>query len=673
MRTPRHSVVSGAAAVAVGGAATSAVLTAAQVGEFPAGAWVVALVIVVYAGVGVLICLARPGHRVGLVLLGGAAVWGLGEAILAVGVQGLVTTPMTGSAAALLAVAGTVLRGLGWLVLVLLVPLVFPDGRLPGRPWRWAIAASATALFLFTATSVLAPAPMDERLAAIDSPVGLSAGLGGVVDGLAVLALGAVAAAVAGAVGSLVSRWRGGGPLLRQQLLWLTWAAAVPAAVLPLILVGAAETLVFGVAVLPLPVAIGVAVLQHRLYDVQPAVSRTIASVGLSAALAAVYVLAVAGVGALLDARRERWLPWLATGLVALSFSPLRQALQRAANRLTYGQWAQPEEVLAAVRRRVADATDVDGLLQDLVRELAEVLELPAIVVLDGAGRPLAVHGAADLADRETTLTGYGRAVGVLRWTMPPRPLRDRDLRLLDDISGQLGALVHASSLLTGLRAAHERLILAREDERRRLRRDLHDGLGSALAGLTLKADAARNLLDDPTAADAALLDLRAGIQNTVQDVRRVVEGLRPPSLDELGLVGAVRELAERLQAELPDGTDVDADDELPALPAAAEVACYRVIQEALTNAVRHSGASTCRVTLRTDGEELCAEIADDGSGMVRPRAGGSGLPGMRERASDLGGSLAIDARPGRGTTVRLRLPIPRAQAAAPRSDGALL
>ena len=659
MTGPRRFVPVLVASAALAGATVPIVL--GRDAGVPVGEVAVAVAIGAFAAVGLLIALSRPLHPVGRLLLAGALVWAVGEATLALAVQGLVTAPDSVPGAAWLAMVGTLLRGAGWLALVLGVPLVFPDGRLPSPPWRWAASVALAALVAYAAASLLSASPMDDRLTGVRNPLRPSAGMAALVDGLAVLSLLLAAASLVGAVGSLVARWRAGTHLVRQQLLWFTLAAAVPVLVLALISTDLVDAVLFAAAVLPLPVAIGIAVLQHRLYDVQFAVNRTVAWVALSVALALVYVLVVGGVGALLDARGADWLPWLATGLVALTVSPLRDTLQRAANRLTYGLWAQPEAVLADVRRRVADAGDVHALLRELVAELGEGLGLARIAVLNAEGRLLASYGSGDGALEEIPLTAYGRSVGMLRWSRPRTPMRARDRQLLEDIAGHVGALVDAAMLVAGLRAAHERLVLAREDERRRLRRDLHDGLGSTLAGLTFITEATRNLLrSDVDAAETALHHVTAGIQAAVLDVRRIVDGLTPPSLDQLGLTGAVSDLADRLGSELPAGVVVDAAPGIPPLSAAVEVATYRVAQEALTNVVRHAHASRCRVTLGCRGGTLLLEVDDDGSGTAAPRPGGAGLPGMRERAEELGGELTVEARPGRGTTLRLRLPISR-------------
>jgi signal transduction histidine kinase len=243
--------------------------------------------------------------------------------------------------------------------------------------------------------------------------------------------------------------------------------------------------------------------------------------------------------------------------------------------------------------------------------------------------------------------------VGRLEWQGPA--LRPADRQLLEDLGHQLGGVVHAAALLDRVREAQHRLVLAREEERRRLRRDLHDGLGPQLAGLGLRVDTLRNRLADAGVdADAALLDLRAEIQATVVDVRRIVEGLRPPALDELGLTGALEQMVERAAGDLDVRLDVQAP---PPVPAAVEVALFRIAQEAVTNAVRHSGARSLRVLVRPQGAGVCAEIADDGCGTPVPRDGGIGLSSMRERAEQIGGSLHVDGAPGAGTRVRVWLP----------------
>lgn len=645
------------AACGVAGALTAVgIARAGEPERVPVNEVAVALTVTTYAGVALLVGHARPRHRVGRLMLWGVTAWGVGEGMLAIGLHGYLHEQGSPAGAAWFAVSGTAARAFGWLVLVLAVPLFFPDGKLPWRARRAPAAIVAAAVALFTAATLLAPTPLDTRLEGMDSPTGLPASLRPVADVLALAALALCAAALVVSVASLVHRWRLGDQLRHQQLLWLGLAFALPVLFMPLIATPVAAPWMFAVVTLPVPVAVAVAVLQRRLYDVQLVASRTLTYLGLSAAVAALYVATVAGVGAVLDERGAVWLPWLAAGVVAVSFTPLRNALQEGVNRITYGQWSQPAEVLGATARRLADATDVPALLDVLVAELGENLKLRRVEIRDREDRLLAAHGSAGPRLDETLLSAYGEPVGTLRWSSE-RPLRDGDRRLLSDVAHQLGAAVHAAALLSTLREAQHRLVVAREEERRRLRRDLHDGLGPALASLTLRVDVLRNTWPDLGDPDADLVELRSAIQATVSDVRRIVEGLRPAPLDELGLVGALEQLAVRTVA----GDDVTINvvvGPLPPLAAAVEVAVFRVVQEALTNVHRHAGAGRVTVEATATGDRLRVEVRDDGAGTVHPRPGGVGLVSMRERAVELGGSLDTESSRGHGTVVRLQLPL---------------
>jgi signal transduction histidine kinase len=274
--------------------------------------------------------------------------------------------------------------------------------------------------------------------------------------------------------------------------------------------------------------------------------------------------------------------------------------------------------------------------------------------VRDASGTVVA--GAADRANRSVALHSYNTVVGELCFRAPDRPLSASEQRLIRDLAGHLGGAMHARSLLDDLQRTRERLVLAREEERRRLRRDLHDGIGPALAGLTLKAETARALLTkDTDAAARQLVDLSEEIRATVVDVRRVVEGLRPPALDELGLVGACRQAVDRLTRGSGITADVRSGADVTALPAAVEVAAFRIVLEAVTNVVRHAHARRCCVTLARDDTALVVTIVDDGTGPVDGSGAGHGLATMRERAEELGGALSVVAsEPGLRVTAAL-------------------
>ena len=451
------------------------------------------------------------------------------------------------------------------------------------------------------------------------------------VDLLAVGALALAGLGIALAIRSLVHRWRAGDDLRRQQVLVFGIAFALPLALLPFMPTPWVEPWMFALVTLPIPVAVAVAVLQRRLYDIPLALNKTLTYVLLSAALAVLYAAVVAGVGVMLRDRGATWLPLAAAGVVAVAFAPLRDSLQRGVNRLTYGRWSAPAEVLGETGRRLGDAADGPALLNALTDELVGGLGLRRAEVRDHTGRLLASSGATEQPTEELPLLAYGEQVGVLCWS--GRPLRPSEQDLMSDLAHQIGGVVHAAALVEDLRHTQEQLVVAREQERRRLRNDLHDGLGPALAGLGLQVDTVQTLLADGRPAGDRLVSLRRGISETVAEVRRIVEGLRPPAIDELGLFGAVAELGRELAVPSGLSLELDLPEQQPALPAAVEVAAYRVAQEAITNVVRHASATSCRVA---------ATVSDQ-----QPRARGPGRR-ARWRAHEWWYRAAQHARPRR-------------------------
>jgi signal transduction histidine kinase len=646
----------------------------------PTSSVALATTIALVALTGCVLALARPANRIGWVVVLAAAAWGVGEGCYDLGVRGIVTAPGTIHGAGALAVAGAALRAIGWTAAAVAVPAIFPDGRLPGPRWRWVGYTLAGALATtFIGTTLASFVDSDElRAAGWRNPLAVPAAVARFGDALTTASLPLMAATVAGGVAAIVYRWRRGDPARRRQLLTFATAAALPVVVIPTAFGAGWPPWVFAAAVAPLPLAVATAILTGGMFDVATVANRSLVWGTLSAAIVGIYVLVIAGTGALLGDAGARWLPWLGTGVVAVSFAPLRNALHAAADRITYGRWREPYEVLAGLSPRIGVAPGAERLLREVVAELSETLGLTGVVLRDPDGRPVAeppppvapapMAGppAATVAvpgETALALVAYGRLTGELRYTEPASPLRPADRRLLDDLAAQLALLMHARALTEDLRRARERLVLAREEERRRLRRDLHDGLGPALAGLMLKVDNARALIaDDPATAGRDLLVLRGDIQNTVVDVRRLVEGLRPPAIDELGLGPAITEAVGRLASRTGTAVEVSVDASLPPVPAAVEVALYRIVAEAVTNAVRHADAATCRVTVTVRGGELVATILDDGSWRsssprVADPAGGNGLATMRERAEELGGALRVDAN-GDGTMVTAVLPL---------------
>jgi signal transduction histidine kinase len=573
-----------------------------------------------------------------------------------------------------LAALGPGMQAVGLVIAVVGVPVVFPDGRLPGTRWRWlAWSAIAGIIFLFLG-NVLAPHTQESRLAGWHSPLGLPVRYGKVADALAGAAILLTVGAAAGAIAGLVTRWRRGGPLARQQLLFLALAIVPSALVFLAILINIGlPGWIFGVVLLPLPIAIAIAILHHGLFDLRRAAYRTLVWLTMSAAVVGIYAAVVITVVALVPDHHAWWPSALAAALAALVLIPLRDKLQRGVTRVVYGRWHEPYEVLAGLGERLEAAADVDRLLDAVVAELstgldlrhASVRDLDGTVVTGTADAPPGTATAvvpgtaagAGLGAASIPLLAYGTAVGSLTYRVPDRQLSTAEERLLRDLARQLGGALHARLLREDLQRARERLVLAREEERRRLRRDLHDGIGPALAGLTLKTETARALL--PPGSDSAsrqLHGLSEEIRRTVIDVRRLVEGLRPPALDELGLAGACAQAVERLTTGSGLVASVEACGDLPALPAAVEVAAYRIVVEAVTNTARHAQARRCPVAIACTPAGLAVEVTDDGTGLRAVGPPGHGLAIMRERAEELGGTVTIqDGSPG--VTVKARLP----------------
>jgi signal transduction histidine kinase len=239
--------------------------------------------------------------------------------------------------------------------------------------------------------------------------------------------------------------------------------------------------------------------------------------------------------------------------------------------------------------------------------------------------------------------------------------LSDRDRRLLADLAHPVALTVNAVELSARLQRVREQLVTTREEERRRLRRDLHDGLGPTLAGMVMQLDAASNVLRrDPDRVEPVLAGLRSVAQEAVGDIRRLVYELRPPALDELGLIGAIRECTDRFSCgEGQEGLAVSlrAPASMPALPAAVEVAALRIVQEAIANIARHAHARSCLVRVTTNGT-LEVEIRDDGVGLPADHRHGVGLTSMSERAYEVGGTCTITSTAGGGTVVLASLPL---------------
>jgi signal transduction histidine kinase len=473
------------------------------------------------------------------------------------------------------------------------------------------------------------------------------------------------------------------GPSQRQQTKWVVFGivAALGGSCVLLLLShivqqrGLLSSLVGNTAwyllMLLIPLSIAVAVLRYHLYNIDVLINRTLVYGALSVIVVGLYVLVVGSLGALLQLQGSLFASLFATGLVAVMFAPLRDRLQRAVNHLMYGHRDDPYKVLSGLGERLETTLAPNAVLPAIVESVSQALKLPyAAITLkrNTEGEPVRVaeYGKKSVGEPLIVPLSYQQeTVGelIVSPRSPGESFSNSDLELLEALAHQVGVAAHAVRLSADLQRSRERLVTAREEERKRLRRDLHDGVGPQLAALILKLETARNLLSHDPKTAALMGELSEGARATVSDVRRSVHALRPPALDELGLVAALREGAAQYSH---NGLDIslEAPESLPPLPAAVEVATYHIAQEAMTNVVRHAGASNSSIRIALDEEAgvLHLEVEDDGRGVGEDHKAGVGTHSMRERAEELGGRCTIEALPQRGTLVSVELPCWTAQ-----------
>jgi signal transduction histidine kinase len=488
----------------------------------------------------------------------------------------------------------------------------------------------------------------------LDHPLTGGTAVGRLGDALLVLAPVVVLLGLFAGLGVVVRFVRAEG-LQRQQLKWRAAGVVLALAMFPFAVtdrLGPLSVLDSPLFVLTLVVP----VLRYRLWAIDTILRRSVAYAVVTAVLVLAYVAATAATARVVS---DRVAAPVAAALVALSFAPLSRRVRRLVDRLFYGDRSDPYRALRDLGRRLSAVPHGD-VLGSLVQSVATSLRLPYVAVERPDGTRLAAHGDAGTVEQRWPLTYEQHDEGFL--VASPRRgedgFDDRDRDLLRDIAEHVGVAVHAVGLTTELLDSRQRLVTAREEERRRLRRDLHDGLGPVLTSVGLNLDAARaRLATDPDATREHIAGAKEATVHALADLRRLVHDLRPPALD-LGLGAALRTQVDRLRAgsELSITADVP---ELPDLPAAVEVAVYRIGVEAVTNAVRHSGGRRCRVRLAVVGDELVLHVHDDGTS-PGPWPPGVGLAAMRERTAELGGTLDAGPDPAGGSTVTATFPLPR-------------
>ncbi|MFU8872945.1 sensor histidine kinase [Micromonospora sp. SL4-19] len=555
----------------------------------------------------------------------------------------------------------------GMLSLIVVVPWLVREGRM-AVPARVAVAAGALVtagieLFHLTWPGQPFGAPLP-----IDVP-----GWADVVDTGDLLLFRAVPLLGLLAAAGVVRRWRTRPPAERIGLGWLAvgtvllavsfaplgfpadWARHVPDRLAPIAMLASQAFF---------PAAVLAVVLRQRLWGIEIAVRRTLVWFLLTFLLVAAYVVGVSVLDALLPSTPA--VPGvLVTALVAAGAQPARARVQRGVDRLIHGEAVEPLGVVRGVGHRISASADPADVLTGVAQSLTDLLRLGACAIEVDGPEPYAAHGAsAGPVGAPLVLplsrggTEFGRLVA---WARAGERLDGRTRAALLDLVPVVASAASLAATSRALAGSRARLAEAREEERRKLRRDLHDGLGPALAGVALGLQAARNLLTvDPEAAGRLLDRLRDETDQRVEHVRDLARGLMPPVLGERGLAPALHELAQRYEGS---GLDVRVVAAPLALPEPVATAIYGIVSEAVRNVHRHAGAASCRVRVDRDDTGLTVRVEDGGRGVAPDVPAGIGMRSMRERAEGIGGVCVVAPGEGGGTAVTVRLPAERLSA----------
>ncbi|GGT55975.1 hypothetical protein GCM10010271_69870 [Streptomyces kurssanovii] len=536
--------------------------------------------------------------------------------------------------------------------------LLYPTGRLPSPRWRPTGLVFSALVVLPTA--VLAVVGAIHPTAGVVDPEDIGQSPLFPVNRVTFIAL---QVCLLVALVSLVTRWRRGTRLERDQLKWLAFAVAlaiggqvaldlVPYS--PVVLHGIGFCLDAGV-----PVAVAVAVLRYRLWAIDLIIRRSLAYAGLTAGVVVLYAGVMWSVNGVLHRRSTFAASLLATGVVAVALQPLHQRSQRAVNRIFFGDRDEPHTVIARLTARLRSSVEPDAALPMVARTLADALRLSYVAIETPAG-PRVRHGAPTGTVLTLPLRYRNAVIGRLMVSprLPGDDLSSADRELLNQTAGLAAMAVETARLTADLRESRERVVRAREEERRRLRRDLHDGVGPSLVGLRLRLAAAEHVAEGSAEhLRERLQALQVLVDGITSDVSQAVVGLRPAALDDEGLIEALRLYADQLSSPDSIRITVESEGDAADLPAAVDAAAYLIATEAMTNVIRHAAATRCVVTVQVS-DFLELTVADNGKGLRAQRRAGVGLTSMRERAEELGGELVLDTKQERGLTVVARLPL---------------
>ena len=567
----------------------------------------------------------------------------------------------------------------------ILLPMLYPDGHFLSPRWRGlAISGLAVMGVASVGLSLLPDFSRDNSFEAfypVANPIGLAQLPTWWYSVFSTTLSMTVFFLCFAGIASMIVRLKRSEGDERQQMKWLAYflATAVVVQLLFFELPGAYlypwifdtiwYELIVLIVFLGFPSIIGLAIFKYRLYAIDVVINRTLVYGGLTLAVVLFYVLTVGLLSQLFHTSSNLIISLIATGLIAIAFHPVREYLQHNVNRLMFGQRDDPYAVLSHLSQQLQTTAVPAETLTSIVETIAGTLKLPYVaieLVEQDAQIGHASYGEPVAEIVKLPLRYQKESVGRLLVSprAPGEKFTAKEQQLLADIAAQTGAVASATRLTLALQRSREKLVLAREEERRRIRRDLHDGLGPTLASQTLKLDAVLDLLvDDPNAAGQQVKQLKSQTQQMVVDIRRLVYELRPPALDELGLLEALRaHVAQMSGANGRLHIVIEATPEpLPSLPAAIEVAAYRIALEAVTNVIRHAQARDCRIHFIISKDEppasLILTVTDDGIGLPANLQSGVGLISMRERAEELGGTCEVGSNQRGGTRITAALP----------------
>lgn len=538
-----------------------------------------------------------------------------------------------------------------------LLPLLFPDGHAASPRWRRVAQVLLGLVIVGTLAAAFRPDADVEDLG-LANPLGIGADVRPYAAVMLVASFGSILGGGLLGIISLVLRLRATTGRRRRQIQWLLlgFASFIVLAAAGFAFEAAVSELLFSLGLASVPAAVAVAVVRHQLFDVELVVNRTVVYAILTVVGLSTYVALVAlGTSLVGDQLPEA----VVAAAVALGAVTARQRVQTFVDHRLFGARNDPYAVIETVGTQVAQASGPQAALEALVAAVRDALQLPYVAVVPADGSmPGAAVGRMVAGAEEVPIVWQGRQLATLRVGLRHHRERriDPERSALTDVARRAGSLLHAATLTVELRRSLQATVAAREEERRRLRRELHDGLGPALAGVALGVDGLHRRLPDDDQLTARAEVLRRQLRDAVSEVRHIVDGLRPVSLDELGLGGAI-EGFRSVDGDTPR-ISVDVRGPLPVLPAAVEVAAYRIAAEAVANALRHAGADAIEVEVRAVGSSIEATVRDDGHGFGTDVVAGTGLQSMHERAAEVGGHLEVTSTTDEGTSVLARLPV---------------